>query len=121
MAVKPWMGAIKEPSKPFYNDAANGMKAPDCHIALSYAFGYRTKDMRNNLRFLNKPNKIVFNTAGVGIVQDISSNTQTFFDKHTDDITAFDLHKDGDTVATGEIGAKPLIYVWSATTKDIIA
>lgn len=52
MAVKPWLGAIKEPSIPHYDDKANGMKPPNCSINLDYAFGYRTKDMRKNLRYL---------------------------------------------------------------------
>ena len=119
MAVKPFMGAIKEPSIPHYNDAVNGIKAPDCKIQLEYAFGYRTKDMRNNLRYLKKPNSIAYNTAGVGIVHDTKSNTQSFFLNHIDDITAFDLHPDGVTIATGEIGAKPWIYVWNSDTKEI--
>jgi hypothetical protein len=35
-----------------------------------------------------------------------------FFREHTDDIVSFDLSKDGTKAVTGEVGAKPSIYVW---------
>ena len=50
---------------------------------------------------------------------DPKNNTQRFFKSHIDDITAFDLHPDDETVATGEIGAKPSIYVWNSTTLEV--
>eukprot|EP01017_Pseudomicrothorax_dubius_P040457 TRINITY_DN6328_c0_g1_i1.p1 TRINITY_DN6328_c0_g1~~TRINITY_DN6328_c0_g1_i1.p1 ORF type:complete len:614 (+),score=151.97 TRINITY_DN6328_c0_g1_i1:60-1844(+) len=46
----------------------------------------------------------------------VEANTQSFFDKHVDDITAIDVHPDGVTVVTGELGPKPTIYVWSSET-----
>ena len=46
------------------------------------------------------------NAAALGIVLDIATNTQRFFNLHTDDITALDVHPDGVIVATGEV----LIY-----------
>lgn len=60
------------------------------------------RDCRNNIRFLKNGN-IVYHAAAVGIVLDQNNNTQKFFNKHTDDITAFDLHPDDETVATGEV------------------
>ena len=61
--------------------------------------------MRNNLKYLKNGN-IVYNAAALGIVLDIPTNTQRFFNLHTDDITALDVHPDGVMVATGEV----LIY-----------
>jgi len=45
---------------------------------------------------------------------DIRTNKQSYFNLHTDDITSFDMHPDGVLIATGEVGAKPKIYVWSS-------
>ena len=58
--------------------------------------------MRNNLRYL-KNGSIVYNAAALGIVLDINKNVQSFFNLHTDDITAIAVHPDGITVATGEV------------------
>ncbi len=50
MAVKPYIGAIKEPSTPYYKGSG---KAPNAELTLAYAHGYRTKDCRNNLKYLS--------------------------------------------------------------------
>ena len=59
---------------------------------------------------------LVYNAAALGIVLDIETNTQKYFNKHNDDITAIDMAPDGFTIATGELGAKPLICVWNGET-----
>lgn len=73
--------------------------------------------MRNNVKQL-KDGRVVFNAAALGIVLDTNDNTQTFFDLHIDDITALDVNADMKTVATGEIGPKPSIYLWDSDTKE---
>jgi len=67
MATKPWLGAIKEPTVPYYKGSG---KAPDVSLYLEYAHGYRTKDCRNNLKYLSAT-EIAYHTAGLGIVMDI--------------------------------------------------
>lgn len=49
MAVKPWLGAIKEPTQPYYKSRG---KPPRANLSLRYAHGYRTKDCRNNLKYV---------------------------------------------------------------------
>ena len=41
MAVKPWLGAIKEPSG--FKNSKDQNKPPDVTIELNYVFGYRAK------------------------------------------------------------------------------
>lgn len=43
MAVKPWLGALKEPTG--YKNPKGQNKAPDVDIELNYVFGYRTKSI----------------------------------------------------------------------------
>ncbi|KAL4483877.1 hypothetical protein ABPG72_006252 [Tetrahymena utriculariae] len=117
MAVKPWLGAIKEPSYKYFKDKKQ-FEEPPITINPYYVFGIRTKDQRGNLRY-TASGKIVYNAAALGIVLDIKNNTQTFFNKHTDDIISLDLHPDGNLVATGEIGPKPFIYIWDSETKEV--
>ena len=49
LAVKPWVGQIKEPSN--FRKPANFDKAPQVRLQLDYIHGYRCKDMRNNIFF----------------------------------------------------------------------
>lgn len=41
MAVKPWLGAIKEPTG--FKNPKDQNKPPEVTIALNYVFGYRAK------------------------------------------------------------------------------
>ena len=66
MASKPWLGALKAPTKPVQGDKSK----PKAKLELDYVHGYRAKDCRNNLRYL-KNGKIVYHAAAIGIVHDI--------------------------------------------------
>jgi microtubule-associated protein-like 6 len=118
MAVKPWLGAIKEPTG--FKAMPGHDKPPAVQLEVEYVHGYRVKDCRNNLRYVTN-NKIVYNAAGLGIVMDIDTNTQQFFGKHIDDVTAIAYHPETGVVATGELGPKPTVYVWNAETTETIA
>lgn len=74
MAVKPWMGAIKEPTYEYYNSKKYGHKPPKASLSIEYVYGYRTKDMRSNLHYL-ADGKVLYNAAALGIILDIESNT----------------------------------------------
>lgn len=47
-------------------------------------------------------------------------NTQRFHFGHKDDIMSFALHPNGKVIATGEIGPKPLVSIWSIETMEMI-
>lgn len=51
---------------------------------------------------------VLFTTAGVGVVQNLSQNRQEFFNLHQEDIVAMALHPDKDIVATGQMAGKEL-------------
>ena len=70
MAVKPWMGAIKEPTYEYYQSKKYGHKPPKVDLELEYCYGYRAKDMRNNLYYLSN-GKVLYNAAALGVVLDI--------------------------------------------------
>ncbi len=105
MAVKPWIGAIAEPSN--HNPA--DPSPPDVSYSLDYVYGYRCEDSRQNVYF-NAQGQAVYMTAAIGVILDQSSNTQKFFgggqvdtraknvsndnDHHTDDITAITISND---------------------------
>ena len=70
MAVKPWIGAIKEPdNRPPVNTAK-----PDTTYVLEHVYGYRSEDSRQNV-FYNPDGNIVYMTACLGVILDKASNT----------------------------------------------
>lgn len=57
---------------------------------------------------------LVYTAAALGIVHDLSTNRQSFFSGHTDDVTCLTLSHCRQLAATGEAGRAPVIHVWSA-------
>jgi len=70
MAVKPWIGAVKEPDDhpPVNKDE------PDTEYELEYVYGYRCEDSRQNVYYNNDGN-IVYMTACLGVILDKEANT----------------------------------------------
>jgi microtubule-associated protein-like 6 len=62
----------------------------------------------------------VYHAAALGIVHNIKENTQTLFNKHADDCISISIHPKGKIIATGELGPKPSIFVWEASTGNML-
>jgi WD40 repeat protein len=60
--------------------------------------------------------KIVYPAAAVGVVLDLDTNEQQHWLGHSDDVLSMAISCDGSRIATGELGAKPRICVWSPVT-----
>lgn len=90
MAIKPWLGAIKEPT---YKYPARGSEAvPAATLSLEYVYGYRSKDCRQNLFYTGK-DRAVYHAAAVVVFHNFRENTQSFVDEHRDDILSLAFHK----------------------------
>jgi len=100
MAVKPWKGTQDRMVPSGFKASKLDGAAPDSTLTLEYVFGYRCHDSRSNLRY-NSDGKVVYHTAGVGIVLDPATNTQKHYMSHNDDILSMALAPDGKTIATG--------------------
>lgn len=133
MAVKPWAAVAKvEPS----DHPEENPSPPDEDYRLSYVFGYRAEESRNNV-FYNTDGNVVYMTACLGVIHNKSDNTQTFFggnevdmvekvhakdkNNHTDDITSLSISSDRTLACSGQRGSCPTIFVWSATTGEKVA
>lgn len=72
-------------------------------------------------------------TAAMGVIYNPLNHTQKIFGGgetdimvrkqddnsflyHTDDIMCLAMNKERDTVASGQVGLRPLIFIWSALT-----
>jgi echinoderm microtubule-associated protein-like 6 len=109
-----WKSVIREPSS--WTQSNHSETLPAASLELSYVYGYRGWDCRNNLGFADSSDEIVYHVAGVGVVLTVSDNTQIHNTDHADDILCLTVHPDGHTVATGEIGKNPQIILWDANT-----
>ena len=64
--------------------------------------------------FYNKFGDVVYFAAGVGVVYDDNTNKQRYFMRHDDDIECLAMHPDKETVATGQFGVEPTVWIWSS-------
>ena len=112
-------GAMRAPSS-YVKASRNQNLAPAVDLSLEFVHGYRAKDCRNNIRYLPS-GKIVYHAAAVGIVHDIEEHSQSFYIGHTDDITSFAISPTKDLIATGEVGRRPMIFVWDSNSLMQIA
>jgi len=131
MAVKPWIGAIKEPD----NHPPVNKDAPDSGYAIDYVYGYRCQDSRQNVYF-NPEGNIVYITACLGVILDKASNTQKFFgggnvenkskqvasdaNHHNNDVMCMKINTNGNRewAVSGQVGKSPSIFVWNTLTGE---
>jgi len=96
---------------------------PKDNLELAYAHGFNGHyaKCRNNL--LKRGDELVYNIAGAIICHDIDDNTQRFFTKHTEDITAVAMHPSLALMATGQLDEKgvrmPRICIWDLNTLEL--
>ena len=94
----PWeeVAATLEPS----NAEALVQEKVNPSLELEYIYGYRCHDSRNNLRYTAE-GRMVYHTAGVGVVLSQRNNTQAFMLEHDDDILCLTTDAAGRYCATG--------------------
>uniref|UniRef100_A0AAZ1Y3K4 EML-like second beta-propeller domain-containing protein n=1 Tax=Oreochromis aureus TaxID=47969 RepID=A0AAZ1Y3K4_OREAU len=76
-------------------------------LVLELVFGYRGNDCRNNVHYLNEGTDIIYHTASVGIVLNLTTSCQSFYVEHSDDILCLTINqhpKFPNVVATGQVG-----------------
>eukprot|EP01041_Mallomonas_annulata_P001002 gene1002-1969_t len=119
MAVKPWLGAIRAPSRPPPINA----KAPTAGLRLKWVHGYTSGAIGQNL-FYNCSKEAIYSAAALGVRMCRDSSApkgygQTYFTGHDDDITCLTVTLDGRFVATGQTAShkskgKATVHIWDA-------
>lgn len=129
MAVKPYVGAVKNSAPSNSTDFKPNLDPPEMDIQLKYVHGYRAFDTRNNIHFCDESH-IIFHAAGVNIKMDIKKHQtsssrkesnnyrQEFNIENSDDITAMAFNSKTKLAAYGQVGAKPLINIVNTTTME---
>ena len=96
---------------------------PQANLVLDWVHGYRGYDCRNNIFYI-KNDLVVFHAAALTIAQSTGpERKQYYFGEHKDDIisiTVFVGSRQKPLIASGEIGKKPSIhlYSWCDDTKS---
>uniref|UniRef100_A0A3P8UJA0 Uncharacterized protein n=1 Tax=Cynoglossus semilaevis TaxID=244447 RepID=A0A3P8UJA0_CYNSE len=93
-------------------------------LVLDLVFGYRGNDCRNNVHYLNDGADIIYHTASIGIVFNLTTSCQSFYVEHSDDILCLTINqhpKFPNVVATGQVATSPSIHVWDAMTKQTLS
>lgn len=114
--IRPWLNVVKPPST-FVKPDIGYDQPPEINVQLDHCYGYRVKDKRNNLHYLQS-GELLYHAAALGIVHNQNTNIQRFFNLHKDECTAIALHPDGVIVASGELGARPSIFIWDSKTME---
>eukprot|EP00939_MAST-03C_sp_MAST-3C-sp1_P001727 g1727.t1 len=117
LAIRPWLGAVKVPTK--IPKIPENMP-PERSLDLDWCYGYRSFDVRNNVRYV-KTGEVVFHSAAVVVLYDKKKHTQRFLLGHEDDVVSLAVSPDGERVVTGEIGKRPRVIVWDAFSGTSIA
>uniref|UniRef100_A0A8C8C7S4 Echinoderm microtubule-associated protein-like 5 n=1 Tax=Oncorhynchus tshawytscha TaxID=74940 RepID=A0A8C8C7S4_ONCTS len=120
--------ALPQPEKLQTNNVGK-KKRPIEDLVLDLVFGYRGNDCRNNVHYLNEGADIIYHTASVGIILNLTTACQSFYIEHSDDILCLTINqhpKFPNVVATGQVGmfvraTSPSIHVWDAMNKQTLS
>eukprot|EP01012_Entosiphon_sulcatum_P008903 TRINITY_DN14896_c0_g1_i1.p1 TRINITY_DN14896_c0_g1~~TRINITY_DN14896_c0_g1_i1.p1 ORF type:complete len:736 (-),score=152.62 TRINITY_DN14896_c0_g1_i1:828-3005(-) len=118
-ATKPWLTAMFAPSSWKKDPALEAL--PPAKLSLEHVYGYRGRLVKNNV-FAVDGSRILYFVAGLAIVEDTRTSTQSFFTGHTDDILSMDYHKGSKLVCTGQQGRTLApICVWEVDSLKELA
>uniref|UniRef100_A0A8C8VLX9 EMAP like 5 n=1 Tax=Pelusios castaneus TaxID=367368 RepID=A0A8C8VLX9_9SAUR len=115
--------ALPQPEKLQTNNVGK-KKRPIEDLVLELVFGYRGKDCRNNVHYLNDGADIIYHTASVGILYNVATGSQSFYQEHNDDILCLTVNQHPkfiNLVATGQVATAPSIHVWDAMSKQTLS
>jgi WD40 repeat protein len=118
MSVKPWLGAIKEPTA--WKGSSAGTQEPGSNLQLSWVHGYSSRTCGSNLHVLSN-GSIVYPAAALAVVYDPASHAQKFYAGHSGEVISLRVHPRGHVVATGEAGKVPSVHVWDSRTLECLA
>ncbi|KAJ0396700.1 hypothetical protein ATCC90586_008195 [Pythium insidiosum] len=128
LAVKPWLGAVREPSVLPPGAATSGATPPDADLALEFVYGVNP----GPVWYADDAWEIVYSAASFGVVYNTKARTQLRNTAHGGRlISCVAVHPRGDLVVTGEIAAggsatvarrtPPRLVAWDANSGSTVA
>ena len=118
LAPQPWIGAIKEPSRP----PPVISEPPDVDVELEWVHGYAGLGYSNNVVAMEDGHVLVYPVAALVVVYNERRHSQRHFRGHREEVTALAAHPlDLDLVVSGEAGDAPQIFIWNVRTLVTVA
>ena len=98
------------------SDTGRSALPPAAALQLEWVHGYAgVSNLGNNL-WCASSGEAVYCTAAVGVVCDVAAHAQRFFLGHDDDISCLTLDGSRTHAASGQVGAEPVVLVWSVSS-----
>ncbi|BFZ23725.1 hypothetical protein BsWGS_26764 [Bradybaena similaris] len=99
---------------------------PDKKLRLSWVYGYRGRDVKQNLAVLPVTGELVYFVAAVVVVYHRQYSSQKHYLGHSEEITCLTVHPNGRFVATGQTAGKTQttgahVRVWDGVTLSTFA
>jgi WD40 repeat protein len=113
-----WMENMHYPTN-YIKPAINSHLAPKIKLRPAYAFGFRSKDMRDNLKYLSRE-EVLYATGCLLVIHHSVSNRQRFFMGHDADVSCFSIRNYPKLVASGDLSTPPNICIWSPDSLSTI-
>ncbi|XP_050411565.1 echinoderm microtubule-associated protein-like CG42247 isoform X2 [Patella vulgata] len=116
----PVKGKAREFHAPSVPDPDDDGKEPNMNLTLDWVYGFRGRDVRDNLIVL-KTGEIVYYVGAVVVIYNRKDDTQRHYLGHNEEVTCIALHPDKCIIATGQLGGKsadcaPHVRIWNGIT-----
>lgn len=87
-------------------------RPPSYYCDKKHIFGLSTATYSGSALLVQSEDTILYSSAATVVLHSMSTNTQSFFNGHTDDVTCVALSADGRYAASGQVGRSPVAKVW---------
>ncbi|CAL1540738.1 unnamed protein product [Lymnaea stagnalis] len=107
------------------NEEDDGRK-PDKKLKLDWVYGFRGRDVKQNLAVLPSSGQLVYFVAAVVVLHDKKFATQKHYLGHSEEITCLAIHPNGRFIASGQTSGKTPesgahVRVWDGTSLSTYA
>ena len=109
LPVQRWTGRLVAPSA----IPATDLRMPESNLELDWVYGYRSHDCRSNVKYAADTRLVLFHVAKIAVCYNKEKHLQSFMKEHTDEIVSMAVHPTGRFCATGQVGKRPPILIWT--------
>ena len=112
---------VYPPSWAAQEEALEGIdrSPPDSQLKLKHIHGYdgdinkHGGNVKRKNIFWLADGRVVYPAAAVVVILDVETNVQSFFTAHTEEVTALAVHKNGEFIASAQMGRGGRVLVWN--------
>ena len=105
--------ALAVPSNFTIPSIHHSASAPSAQLARKYIYGLNNKVYSGDPLGTCNNSLLIYSSAAVGVIHDISENVQYHLDGHTDDISCIAIDSGNRYCATGQVGRSPVVLLWN--------